>query len=76
MPTFEDTHLSFVHNVPAARSQFNFFNCETVIWTTDCKIHFCTYATLQSQVTTKCSTLTINTAFSFALFNTDSVMLF
>lgn len=76
MPTFEETRLSFAHNVCAARSQFNFFTFETVIWTIDCKTHFCTYATLRSQAVAKCCTLMVNTVFSFTLFNPESAMLF
>lgn len=75
MPTFEEACLSFVHNVCAAQSRFNSFNCETVIRTTDCKIHFCTYATLQNQAAAKCSTLTVDTVFSFTLFNPDSAII-
>lgn len=68
----EDTCPSFVHNVCAPQSQFNFFNSEAVIQSTDSRcVLLCHPA--KSAI---CSTLTVNTAFNFMHFNTDFAMLF
>lgn len=72
MHTFEDTCLSFVHNVCAPQSQFNFFNSEAVIQRTDSRCVLLCHPAKSGIF----STLTVNTAFNFMHFNTDFVIIF
>lgn len=71
MHIFEDTCLSLVHNVSAPQSDNN-DNNEAVIQTTNSRFLFL-YHPEKSGI---CSTLSVNTAFTFIHFNSEFAMLF